>query len=105
AVLINPILRLAAVRFGPLRVPEILTSLIPKILACPAVARRDRSLLLSPLGKQAGWKEEDVGNVEAPRSRNLAQGRSPANRGGAFDGSLGSLCPAHGGGSPHRACR
>src|SRR5207253_8852745 len=85
------------------RVPEILTSLIPKILACPAAAKRDRSLLLSPLGKRAGWRAEDVGNAEAPRSRNLAQG--PANRGGAFDGSLGSLRPAHGGGSPDRTCR
>jgi hypothetical protein len=54
-----------------LRVPKILAFLIPEILS--DLVLTGRSSLLPPLlGKRGGRREEDAGNAETPRNRNLA---------------------------------
>jgi len=63
-----------AIDDGPgfkLRVPKILAFLIPEILSDLVLAGRS-SLLPPLLGKREGRREEDAGNAETPRNRNLA---------------------------------
>lgn len=66
-----------------LSVPKILTLFIPEILSHPAVAERAKTLPVPPVGRPVGRREEDVGNVKAARSRDLAQSRSRI-RGNSF---------------------
>src|ERR1700675_4825734 len=55
-------------------VPEILTPLIPEILARLGTSRKDRKLLMLRLCRKR--REEDVGDAETTRSRDFAEGRS-----------------------------
>jgi hypothetical protein len=55
-------------------VPKILTLFIPEILSHPAIAGRDKTLSVPPVGKPVGRREEDVRNVKASRSRDSAEG-------------------------------
>jgi len=52
-------------------VPKILTLFIPEILSHPAVAGKDRTLSVPPVGKPVGRREGDVRNVKASRSRDF----------------------------------
>src|SRR5215469_7723324 len=66
---------------GTVSVPKILTLFIPEILSHPAIAGRDRTLPMPPVGRP-GRREEDVRNVKASRSRDSVEGRSPQDRRG-----------------------
>src|SRR5713101_8046343 len=104
----HPILSLISAmgRFmAPLSVPKILTLFIPEILSHPAIAGRARTLPVPPVGRPVGRRGEDVGNVKASRSRDLAQSRSSEDRSGPFVGSFPVLGEAHRGRSSGRACR
>src|SRR5215471_18733745 len=71
-----------------LSVPKILTLFIPEILSHPAIAGRDRTLPVPLVDRLVGRGEEDVRNVKASRSRDLAKGRSSQDRSGSFGGSF-----------------
>src|SRR5215469_1219583 len=69
------------------RVPEILSDLV--------LGGRNSSLLPSLLGKRGGRREEDAGNAETPRNRNLAQGRASENGSGSFGGGVCAIGPSY----------
>src|SRR5258708_33256212 len=96
------------IRFGhlkPLSVPKILTLFIPEILSHPAVAGKDKTLSVPPVGKPVGRREEDVRNVKASRSRDFTEGWSPQDRSGPFSRSILVLGEAHCGRGPRHPCR
>src|SRR6267154_1952912 len=88
-----------------LSVPKILPHFIPEILSHPAIAGRDETLSVPPVGKPVGRREEDVGNVKASRSRDSAEGWSRPDRSGPFGGSVAMLSGAHCGRSASGSCR
>src|SRR6267143_3063904 len=65
----------------------------PEILSHPAIAGRDRTLSVPPVGKPVGRREEDVRNVKASRSRDSAEGWSRPDRSGPFGGLSTSTDP------------
>src|SRR5882762_1525045 len=51
-------------RLLPVSVPKILTLFIPEILSHPAIAGRDKTLSVPPVGKPVGRREEDLGMLK-----------------------------------------
>jgi hypothetical protein len=49
-------------------VPKILTPIIPEILARLAIAGKDRTLSVPPVGRPVERREEDVGSVKTSQS-------------------------------------
>jgi hypothetical protein len=62
-------------RVDSLRVPEILTRLIPEIMARLEVPRSGRSLPVPAVVRPVERREEDARNAEASRSRSPTQGQ------------------------------
>src|SRR6202021_3899826 len=84
-------------------VPEILTPLIPEILARLRTSRKDRKLPMLRLWRER--REEDVGDAETTRSRDFAEGRSCEDRGSALERGIVALGKTHWGRETGGACR
>ena len=89
--------------YGPVWVPEILTPLIPEILARQRTSRRDRKLPLLRLCRKR--REEDVGDAETTRSRDFVEGRSCEDRGSALERGIVALGKTYRGRETGGACR
>src|ERR1700681_2962974 len=88
---------------GQLSVPEILTPLIPEILARLRTSRRDRKLPMLRLCRKR--REEDVGDAKTTRSRDFAEGWSREDRGSGFERCFAALGKTHRGRECSGACR
>src|SRR5258707_8032992 len=86
-----------------LSVPEILTPLIPEILARLRTSRRDRKLPMLRLCRKR--REEDVGDAKTTRSRDFAEGGPCEDRGSALERRIVALGKTHRGRATGGACR